>query len=245
MLHLIGLGLNDEGDIAAKALAALKRCDEVYAEFYTSAWKGDINKLEKEIGRKIRLLKREEVESDFLVNRATGRSVAMLIPGDPLTATTHIDLLARARKAGIEVRVIHASSIYTAVAECGLQLYKFGRTTTLPRVEKGFAPTSPYEIIAENLKVGLHSLVLLDIPMKIAEGLQRLLEMEEKLRLGIVSSSSKVVACAALGGDEQVIKYGTIEALARAGIALTPACIIVPGKLHFSEEEVLELYELK
>jgi diphthine synthase len=240
MLYLIGLGLNDEGDIPTKAVEALKRCDEVYAELYTSAWKGDLGALEQEIGKKIELSPRERIESDFLVRRASDANVALLVPGDPLSATTHIDLLARAKRAKIEVKVIHASSIYTAVAECGLQLYKFGRTTTLPRVERAFSPTSPYEIIAENQKAGLHTLVLLDIPMKIGEGLESLLEIEKKLKLGIISKSLRVVACAALGDEKQAIKYGTVEKLMKSGIELTPACIVVPGKLHFSEEEVLD-----
>ncbi|MEM7813646.1 MAG: diphthine synthase [Candidatus Aenigmatarchaeota archaeon] len=245
MLYLIGLGLNDEGDIPIKALDAMKGCAEVYAELYTSAWKGDLGQLEKRSGKKIEILPREKVESDFLVKRAETRPIALLIPGDPLAATTHIDLLMRAKKAGIEVKVIHASSIFTAIAECGLQLYKFGRTTTVPKPQQGFTPTSPLETIAENAKSGLHTLVLLDIPMKISEGLQILLEMEEKLRLGIISRSSKVVACAAIGDEAQVIKCGTIAELTCAGIEQTPACIVVPGKLHFSEEEALELYAKK
>lgn len=245
MLYLIGLGLNDEGDVPVKAIAALQRCDEVYAELYTSAWKGDLGELEKETGKRIQVLQREHVESNSLIERAADRSVALLVPGDPLTATTHIDLLARARRAKIEVKVIHASSIYTAIAESGLQLYKFGRTTTIPRPEPGFEPTSPYEIIAENKKAGLHTLVLLDIPMKIGESLEQLLKLEGQLRLGLITKSTKIVACVALGDEHQLIKYETIEKLLKSGIEQTPACIIVPGKLHFSEEEVLELWKVQ
>lgn len=242
MLYLIGLGLNDEGDLPVKALDALKRCDEAYAELYTSAWKGDLGGLEKEIAKKIELLPREKVESRWLIERAAERSVALLVPGDPLAATTHIDLLARAKKAGIEVKVIHASSVYTAIAETGLQLYKFGRTTTLPRFEKGYEPTSPYEIIKENAKLGLHSLVLLDIPMKAGEGLEELLRLEERLKSAIVNKSTKIVVCVALGSAAQKIVYAPVEKLLNMGLEDVPACLIMPGKLHFSEEEVLELY---
>jgi len=242
MLYLIGLGLNDEGDIPFKAIGILKRCDEIYAELYTNAWRGDLGTLEHEVGRRIQVLKREHVESDMLVKRAADYSVALLVPGDPLAATTHIDLVVQAKRAGVEVEIIHASSVYTAIAECGVQLYKFGRTTTLPRAERAFTPTSPYEVIAENVKLGLHSLVLLDIPMKVSEGLESLLDMEKKLKLGIISKSTKIIACAALGDEKQVIKYGTVAELMRAGMELVPACLIITGKLHFSEEEVLELY---
>jgi len=245
MLYLIGLGLNDEGDIPLKALEAMKNCDELYAELYTSDWKGDFKKLSKETGTPIGVLPRERVESDFLIKKAADCSVALLVPGDPLAATTHIDLFARARHAGINVKIIHAGSVYTAIAECGLQLYKFGRTTTIPKQQAGFAPTSPLEIIYENAKSGLHSLVLLDIPMKISEGLGLLMKMENRLNTCIITKSTKVVACAALGSERQIIRYGTIAGLMDAGITLTPACIAIPGKLHFSEEEVLELYETK
>jgi len=244
MLYLIGLGLNDEGDLPVKALDALKRCDEVYAELYTSAWKGDLGSLGKIVGKAIVPLKREDVESDMLVNRAIGANVALLIPGDPLTATTHIDLLVRAKKASVGVVIVHASSVYTAVAECGLQLYKFGRTTTLPKFSKGYEPTSPYEIIKENLKDGLHSLVLLDIPMKIGEGLEQLLELENRLHSGLIAKSTKVVACVALGSAVQKIRFDTVAKLLKSGMEEKPACLIVPGKLHFSEEEVLETYKV-
>ena len=58
MLYLVGLGLWDEQDITLKGIQACKKSGRVYAELYTSAWGGDIKKLEKLIGKKIRVIGR-------------------------------------------------------------------------------------------------------------------------------------------------------------------------------------------
>jgi len=243
-LYLIGLGLNDEKDISLKAVENLKKCDTVYVEFYTNKWHGDLKTLEKIIGKKIEALPREKVESEMLVEKAKEKTVALLIPGDPLSATTHLELIETAKLENIEVKIIHSSSIYTAVAESGLQLYKFGRATTLCYPEKGFAPESPYEAITENQKLGLHTLVLLDVKpdrnMTINEGLELLLKLEEKKLASAITLSSKIIACCQLGGKAQTMIYDTVENLLKKDPTAVPACILVPGKLNFKEEEFLE-----
>lgn len=242
MLYLIGLGLWDENDLSLRALAALKKCDAVYVEFYTNKWLGDMKKLEEIAGKKITLLKRQDAESEKLTDEARENNVALLVPGDPLVATTHIQLLIDAKQKGVKTHVIHASSIYTAIAETGLQLYKFGRTTTLAFIEKSFKPSSPYEMIMENRKAGLHTLVLLDVKensyMTVADGIDVLLATGE-----LLDTNTKIVACCQLGGDQK-IKYGTMSSLAKdASLDKTPAVIIIPGRLHFKEEEALRMYE--
>ncbi|HLD38956.1 MAG TPA: diphthine synthase [archaeon] len=241
MLYLIGLGLWDENDLSLRALAAMKNCQEVYCEFYTNKWLGDMDKLEEIIGKKVKLLKRVDVESELLSDEAKTKDIALLIPGDPLVATTHIQLMIDAQSKNVETKVIHSSSIYTAVAETGLQLYKFGRTTTLAFIEKSFKPSSPYEVIIENRKAGLHTLVLLDIKegnryMTISDGIDVLVQ------LGM--QDMKIVACCQLGGLEQKIKYGSMKNLAKdIDLEGTPAVIIIPGHLHFKEEEAVRIYE--
>jgi len=231
MLYLIGLGLNDEKDLSLKAVESLKKCGAVYAEFYTNVWNGNIKKLEREIGKKIIILEREKVESVFLVKDAKEKNVALLVPGDPLSATTHTELIIEAKKNKVRHVIIHSSSIYTAVAECGLHLYKFGRTTTLVKPGKKFDPESPYVIIKENRKAGLHTLVLLDIGMTIEEGLA-LLEKHN-----CINPENKIIGCSQLGSQKQQIKYGPAKTLSSARI---PATLIIPGKLNFKEEEFLE-----
>lgn len=62
---------------------------------------------------------------------------------------------------GIEVRVIHNASIMNAVASCGLQLYNFGQTITVPFWTSEWQPDSFFDKIMHNVKGGLHTLCLL------------------------------------------------------------------------------------
>ncbi len=243
MLYLIGLGLNDENDLSLKAIDAIKKCDSVFMEFYTNKWLGDINKLEGIAGKEIKVLERLAVESDFLINEAEKKDVALLVPGDPLTATTHIELVIEAKKKGVPVKVIHSSSIFTAIAESGLQLYKFGRSTTLVYPEEKFKPESPLDIIRENMKAGLHTLVFLDIRydeekyMTANEGLGIILDAG-------INENTHAVVCCRLGNENQATKYGKIKNLIEdKDISAVPAVVIIPGRLHFKEEEALELWK--
>ncbi len=230
MLYLIGLGL-DEKDISLKALEALKGCEAVYCEFYTSKWNGDIDNIEKLLGKKIKVLEREEIESEFLVKEARNKDVSLLIPGDPLTATTHFQLILDAKESGVNVEIVHAPSIYTAIAETGLQIYKFGRTTTLV---KDFAASSPYDVIKENRKNDLHSLVLMDIEMPAKDGIGLLIKNKA------IAENEKILACGHLGTKKSKIVYGPAN---KINIDEVPSIVIIPGKLNFKEEEALELWK--
>ncbi|CAB4015872.1 diphthine methyl ester synthase [Paramuricea clavata] len=78
-----------------------------------------------------------------------------------MQATTHTDLVLRARKQGIAYTVIHNASIINAVGCCGLQLYNFGETVSIVFWEESWKPDSFYDKIALNLRNGLHTLCLL------------------------------------------------------------------------------------
>tara|TARA_Y100000310_G_scaffold331424_1_gene404967 strand:- start:5033 stop:5761 length:729 start_codon:yes stop_codon:yes gene_type:complete len=240
MLYLIGIGLGDEKDITIKGLEAVKNCSKVFLENYTSRLVDfDIAKLEKIYGKKITLADRELVEKNCekeILEPAKANDVALLIIGSPLGATTHVDILQRAKKMGIEVQVIDNAGILGAVGITGLSLYKFGRVTTIPRNSKDV--TSPYDVMVENKKIGLHTLLLLDVNsnqdklemMSAREGLDYL------IRCGM-EENEMVVACGGLGGAEHEIIFGkAIEIKANK----YPQCIIVPGDLHFVEEEALK-----
>jgi diphthine synthase len=230
MLYLISLGLMDEKDISLRALETAKKCDLLYAEFYTNRTATSVERLSGLVGKPVKELERSGLEDDSgkLIEEAKNRDIGIFMPGDALSATTHIMLLGEARKAGVETQVIHGSSILTAVGETGLQLYKFGRTVTLTKpVQK-----STLEAIEQNRKAGLHSLVLLDIEMDALEGLEL---MKGFLR------DTKVIIATQLGG-RQVIKYGMPDDLLKISElkGRIPAVLIVPGKLHFAEEEFLK-----
>jgi len=248
-LHLIGLGLNDEKDMSLKALEALKASDRVYFESYTSRFNGSIENIEKLIGKKVTVVKRADVEERPQDSILKPGIVSLMVLGDPLVATTHSDLVLRAEKAGFKVRIIHSSSVYSAVAETGLQLYKFGKTTTIAYPEGKYFPMSPYDALAENLLRGLHTMCLLDVKaeegryMTVNEGLKLLKEMEESKKGGIIRDDTPCVGIARLGGDS-TIRYGPIKKLISADFGGPPHVLIVPGKLHFLEEEMLNRFRV-
>jgi len=224
MLYLIGLGLHVKG-ISQQGLEAVNRCEKVYLESYTVDFPYSKEELEKILGKEVILADRDFVESLKIVEEAKDTDIALLVYGSPLTATTHISLIQEAKKQNIEVKIIHNASIFDAVAETGLQIYKFGKTTSIP----DFEAESFIEVIKENLSIGAHSLILVDIGMRFENSLERLSTVD----------IDKLVVCSALGTHDGRIYYGTLKELETKKVK-KPFCFIVPGKLHFIEEEVLK-----
>jgi len=247
-LTFIGLGLYDEKDISLKGLEEIKKCDKVYAEFYTAKLTGtDLKKIEKKIKKNIEVLSREETEKgDKILESTMKENVVFLTCGDPMTATTHVDLRLRAIEKGIETKIIHGASIAAAVPGLlGLQNYKFGRTTTLAFPEKEYFPTSPYQIIKANKMMGLHTLVLLDIQadkeryMTANEGIDLLLKMEKKLCESIFTEDSIVCVVGRAGSPNPTVMANTIGFLKDKNFGPPLHTIVIPGNLHFMEVEAL------
>lgn len=243
MFYLVGLGLASEFDLPLKAMSVLEKCDYVYMESYTGVFER-LKELESLLGKTINVLSRIEVEATGeYVNDSKKKNVALLVQGDPLSATTHVSILLECVKRGIKFNVIHASSIFTAVAETGLSLYKFGKTASIPFPEKGFSPSSFYEVLLENQSINAHTLFLLDVKsdahdyLSIPDALRILEDLDKKHVLG------KVVGCARLGYEDCVIKYGAASTLKKFKWPKPPYCLIVPAKsLHFVEEEALKTF---
>ncbi|XP_035892047.1 diphthine methyl ester synthase [Anopheles stephensi] len=168
MFYIIGLGLGDPEDITVKGLNIIKQCERVYLESYTSILSCGQEKLEEFYGRKLILADREMVEqrADEILDGATTQSIAFLVVGDPFGATTHTDLMLRAKERGITTSIVHNASIMNAVGCCGLQLYHFGETVSIPYWDDSWKPDSFYDKIVANLKHGLHTLCLLDIKVR-------------------------------------------------------------------------------
>lgn len=248
VLFMIGLGLDSEKDITIKGLEAVKKSKHVFLESYTSRLNAHTSKLEELFEKKIILADRELVEkrSDEILKNAKKEDVSFLVIGDVFSATTHSDMFLRAREKKIEVKVIHNASVMTAIGQAGLELYKYGKTTSMPYFEPGFRPETPYQVIKENLSLGLHTLILLDIKpdkhMTIYEALKQLLEIEELRKERIISKNLKAIGCARLGSDEFCIKYGTVNELMKFDFGKPLHCVIIPGKMHFMEEEMLKCW---
>lgn len=169
MLYLIGLGLHNEKDITYSGLEIIRRASRVYLEAYTSILLTPTTNLETFYGRPIIIADREMVETgveaEILHNAAT-EDVAFCVVGDPLGATTHTDLLLRARALNIPTRTIHNASIMNAIGTCGLSLYNFGQTVSMVFFTESWRPHSFWDRVRENRGLGLHTLVLLDIKVK-------------------------------------------------------------------------------
>jgi len=248
-IYFIGLGLYDEKDITLKGLETARKCDIVFAEFYTSLMAGTtIDKIERLIGKPIRRLNREEVELNFekiVLSEAKDKDVAFLTAGDPMVATTHSDLRIRARKMGIESYVIHAPSIYSAIAITGLHIYKFGKSATVAYPEKNWFPTSHYDVIRENRERNLHTMLFLDIKadqnryMTANEAMEILLRVEEMKGQGVFTPDTLVVVLARAGSLEPTLKAGYVRDMINEDFGRQPHVMVVPGRLHIVEAEYL------
>ncbi len=248
MLVFIGVGLHGEG-MSLQGLRVAKEADVIYAELYTSIVPElDLNELEREIGKPIHVVNRKTVEEqpDEILNAAKTRKVALLVPGDPMVATTHVDLRLRAAKSGIETKVVHAASIASAAPGlAGLQSYKFGPSATVPFTDN--PSKRPYDVLTENHERGLHTLLLLDIKaekeqaMTANEAMDIMLGLEEKLRKGVFTTHTLVVMVARAGSDDAVLRADEVEKLRRLDFGPTPHVLIVPGGLHFVEVEALKV----
>ena len=107
-----------------------------------------------------------ESQAEEIYVGALEEDIGFLVVGDPLCATTHTDMIIRARNIGVQVEVIHNASVMGASASCGLQLYQFGYTVSIPLFEGTWRPDSFYSRIKYNKEGGMHTLCLLDIKVK-------------------------------------------------------------------------------
>lgn len=176
-------------------------------------------------------------------------------------ATTHTDLLLRARKLSIPTRTIHNASIMNAIGTTGLQLYNFGQTVSMPFFTDTWKPSSFYDRVAENRRIGLHTLVLLDIKVKepslenlargrkiyepprfmsVAECAAQMLETEEERKKEVYGEKSLAVGVARVGSTEQNIVSGTLDELTAVDMGPPLHSLVLLGKrTHDLEKDVL------
>ena len=193
-LILIGMGPGNIQGMTVEALEAAKSADIRRYEAYTALWSdSDLEELEKKIGDIDRIMRPAVENPKDLLELASEKVVALLIVGDPVQATTHVDLQLQAEEMGVSCRVIHGISITNLVTGAiGLSNYRFGRQTTLTYPYQGWIATSPLEVVAVNRAQGLHTLVLLDLdptgegvgnqrPMQPADIVQSINSMAKKM----------------------------------------------------------------
>ncbi|KAF9471678.1 Diphthine synthase [Pholiota conissans] len=274
MFYIIGLGLSDEQDVTLRGLNAIKGAARVYLEAYTSILMIDKERLEAFYEKPIILADRDMVEtqSDEILAGAKTEDVALLVVGDPFGATTHTDIILRARKLSIPTRVIHNASIMNAAGACGLQLYNFGQTVSLVFFTETWRPDSFYDRIKENWTLGTHTLVLLDIKVKeqseenlargrkifepprymtIPTAVSQLISTEEERGEGVLSPSTTLaIALSRVGGgvDHERIVAGTLQELLDAPPEMfgSPlhSLVLVGKRVHPLEVEYAGAYAI-
>jgi diphthine synthase len=247
-LVFIGLGLNDEKGVSIKGLEETKTADSVFMELYTSFMPDfSLQRFEILCGKKVQVVSRRELEEEngaVILEAAKKGKTAFLVPGDPFIATTHVTLRIEAKKHGIKTRIIHGASIISAIISLsGLHNYKFGKTVTIPFPEN-FSET-PYNVVAQNKKFGLHTLCLLDLKanekqfLSINQAFMMLLEVEQKNKKGVVTPDIAAVGIARAGSNNPTLKADFVKNLVHYDFGEPPYSLIFPGDLHFMETESL------
>src|SRR4030042_613450 len=215
-LTLVSVGLSSHLDLSLRAIEAAKSAHHVYAEEFTMRLDTTVETLEATIGRPVTPLPRGGMEED--ASR----------------------LLEDAARRSIPVKVVHGSSVFTAIAESGLSLYKFGRTVTVPMPEKGPVDTV-LRTLKENAEDGLHTLLLLDLDVPAGRYLTVPEAITRLEKTGEFPLDTLVVADARLGSDSQIIRADAALHLRDADYGGPPYALVVPGQLHFLEEEALQV----
>ncbi|CAL4939443.1 unnamed protein product [Urochloa decumbens] len=286
MLYVVGLGLGDERGVTVRGLDAVRRCARVYMEAHTALLalavddhpSSRLAKLEKLYGKEVIVAGREMVDgedrSDRILREATGADVAFLVIGHPFGSdepsgkTTHTDLVLRAKKLGVGVKVIDSASVLNAVGACGLQLHRYGEAIAVPFFTETCKRDHFYQAIVNNRWLGLHTLCLLDIHVKgpVSEYLCRGNKAYEPPRFMTVNiaisqllevlemrgepepaydEDSLCIGVARLGSDDEKIVAGPMGKLIDLDFGPPPHCLVIVGETTLVEEEMLEFYMIK
>lgn len=245
-LVFVGLGLGSKG-LSLEGLEELRGADIAYLEYYTTPHEPTLlADLEKLAGRSITVVDRGFVEDGRkILQEARQKKVVLAASGDPMIATTHVELRTRAIGEGIQTCVVHAATIGSAAASAsGLHFYKFSRTVTVTRgtVDR---LSQAYQILHENLLEGAHTLLLLEYDVDVHEGVSPseavagLLAAEDNFKRGVVREETFALVLSRLGRPDCALRAGYFSELRGIDFGAPPHCIVIPGKLHFTEVEAM------
>ncbi len=247
MLWFVGLGIGGSDALSDKARKIISECDIVYFEQFTSPIKtDDTKKLESITKGTFKLAPRWLVEDGKeILESAKNSQVVLLSYGDPYIATTHIELRVRAISDGIKTDTIHASSAVTSlIGECGLHFYKVGKTVT---IMSGIPSATAYYTIFENLKLGNHTIVLLEYNqnknffLDPKDAITSLLDQEKEQVRKVFSDNTYGIVASRIGQDDQKIIAGKFSSLHTTDFGEAPHTIIIPGMMHFTESDALKV----
>ena len=240
-----------------QARKTLVESDVVYVEYYTSYYYPLLNEVfEKHVPVKkyvpVTRKMLEDSSGDVLwKSLSNGLRTTLAVIGDPFIATTHVALKNIAVKKGFKVKYVPGINIYSySISRTGLFNYKFGGSSTIVFPWNNIVSKHPYEVLCENKAHGWHTFFFLDInekgePMTATDALKILMNIEGEEKLGVLSPATKIVIIQHAGWpDEKIFYISMKKALKYTGFN-PPHSIIIPGSLHYIEEEVLEAFRVE
>ena len=173
-------------------------------------------------------------------------------------------MVLRARELGIESKLIPNASIMSGIGCTGLQLYNFGQTVSMVFFTENWKPSSYYDRVKENVQLGLHTLVLLDIKVKepsleqmargrivyepprymtVAQCASQMLETEEERKEGAWGPESLAVGAARVGAPDQQLVAGTLKELSKVEMGRPLHSLVLLGrKTHDLEKDYIREY---
>ncbi len=249
-LYIVGLGLSPR-TTSLEAIEALRTCDHVFYEEYTSLpSEGSIGDIEAIVGRGFEKLSRRDLEDlsarEIFRLLDMGGRVCLASWGDPMAATTHSYIAAEAIRRGYGYTYIPGVSIVTAaLGFSGLMIYKLGRVMTLVRPRSGEEAVEIYRKIRETLDRGMHVLLLLEMDaekgyyMRIHEACGILLKISRDLGDRDLEGWG-ALGLAGIGSRSPIACYGSIEDLSRKAVERLPQSILILGRPYFTEQEYIE-----
>ena len=256
-LWLIGLGPGNLDHMSKAAIDVARACSDRFLEGYTAILPpNQEERLEDFVGEWERIMRPEVENPQELLKLAKETSVALLIVGDPMQATTHVDLEARCDELEIDFNVIPGiTATALAVSLSGLQSYRFGRQVTIPYSYGNYLPSSPLEMIYRNYDNNLHTLVLLDLdptgmgvdkptPMSPHNAFSILRKMEEKMieegkELSQSVKNLNGVLLTDISLDSQKIIAGNLSEISEYNDGWIH-CLIIPSKMNQNEIDAFE-----
>lgn len=155
----------------------------------------------------------------------------------------------------------------SAIGATGLQLYNFGQTVSMVFFTDTWKPSSFYDRIQENRRIGLHTLVLLDIKVKeqslenlmrgrkifepprfmtVAQCAGQMLEIETIRGEGAYGPRSLAMGVARLGSKDQRLITGTLEQLKATDLGPPLHSLVLLGRrIHDLERDFIRSFAIE
>lgn len=249
-LYLVGIGLSHRY-LTFEALEAIARADLVFVDTYTG--RVDLEELEKITAKKLVKVARRELEEGsgqvILKLLEEGKRVVLLVPGDPLVATTHVALLLEASARGYNFHIIPGVSIVpTALSMSGLMVYRMGKIATVVYPKDGIVYEYAYDVIKANDSLNLHTLLLLEydgekgVAMRASEAIEILRSIEESRREGVIRDDRAVSVVASLGHPSFTVCVGELKRILMLKIEEVPQTLVFASpRPHPMEVEMMKI----